>query len=150
MRRLLSPVLIYECLASSRRWQNYAARSLGVAILLVAIASIAMSQAADPASAWRNYAALGESYFYAIIGVELTLVLLAAPAATAGAICVDRARGTLTHMLVTELSDPEIVLGKLGARLLPILGLVACTWPVLAISVAPGWNRSDGLDARAR
>ena len=36
-------------------------------------------------------------------------------------------------MLVTDLSDPEIVLGKLAARLLPILGLVACTWPVLAI-----------------
>ena len=59
--------------------------------------------------------------------------MLAAPAATAGAICVDRARGTLAHMLVTDLSDPEIVLGKLAARLLPILGLVACTWPVLAI-----------------
>ena len=86
-----------------------------------------------PTHAWRDYAALGESYFYAIIGVELTLVMLAAPAATAGAICVDRARGTLTHMLVTDLTDPEIVLGKLAARLLPILGLVACTWPVLAI-----------------
>ncbi len=87
----------------------------------------------DPTRQWREYAALGEAYFYAIIGVELTLVMLAAPAATAGAICVDRARGTLTHMLVTELTDPEIVLGKLAARLLPILGLVACTWPVLAI-----------------
>ncbi len=133
MRWGLSPVFIYECLTNSRRWQNYAVRSIGVAILLVAVASIAISQAADRANSWRNYAALGESYFYAIIGVELTLVLLAAPAATAGAICVDRARGTLTHMLVTELSDPEIVVGKLGARLLPVLGLVACTWPVLAI-----------------
>ncbi len=144
MRWGLSPVFIYECLANSRRWQNYAVRSIGVAILLVAVASIAMSQAADRANSWRNYAALGESYFYAIIGIELTLVLLAAPAATAGAICVDRARGTLTHMLVTELSDPEIVLGKLGARLLPVLGLVACTWPVLAISSLLG-----GIDPTA-
>ena len=87
---------------------------------------------------------LGEAYFYAIIGVELTLVMLAAPAATAGAICVDRARGTLTHMLVTDLTDPEIVLGKLAARLLPILGLVACTWPVLAISSLLG-----GIDPTA-
>ena len=37
-------------------------------------------------------------------------------------------------MLATDLSDPEIVLGKLAARLLPVLGLVACSWPVLAIS----------------
>ena len=73
-------------------------------------------------------------YFYAMIGVELALVMLAAPAATAGAICLDRARGTLAHMLMTDLSDPEIVLGKLAARLMPVLGLVACSWPVLAIS----------------
>ena len=69
-----------------------------------------------------------------MIGVELALVMLAAPAATAGAICLDRARGTLAHMLMTDLSDSEIVLGKLAARLLPVLGLVACTWPVMAIS----------------
>jgi ABC-type transport system involved in multi-copper enzyme maturation permease subunit len=134
MRLGMSPVFIYECLANSRRWQTYAIRSIGVSILLVAVATIAMSRStANPANLWRDYAALGQSYFYAIIGVELTLVLLAAPAATAGAICVDRARGTLTHMLVTELTDAEIVLGKLAARLLPVLGLVACTWPVLSI-----------------
>jgi ABC-type transport system involved in multi-copper enzyme maturation permease subunit len=134
MRWGLSPVFIYECLANSRRWQTYASRAAGVAILLVAIASIAMTRrTVDPTRQWREYAELGQAYFYAIIGVELTLVMLAAPAATAGAICVDRARGTLTHMLVTDLTDPEIVLGKLAARLLPILGLVACTWPVLAI-----------------
>ena len=69
-----------------------------------------------------------------MIGVELALVMLAAPAATAGAICLDRARGTLAHMLMTDLSDAEIVLGKLAARLLPVFGLVACTWPVMAIS----------------
>ena len=145
MRWGLSPVFIYECLANSRRWQTYAVRSIGVAILLLAVASIATSRTAmHRGGAWREYAALGESYFYAIIGVVLTLVMLAAPAATAGAICVDRARGTLTHMLVTDLSDPEIVLGKLAARLLPILGLVACTWPVLSISSLLG-----GIDPTA-
>ena len=70
----------------------------------------------------------------AMIGVELALVMLAAPAATAGAICLDRARGTLAHMLMTDLSDAEIVLGKLAARLLPVFALVACSWPVMAIS----------------
>jgi ABC-type transport system involved in multi-copper enzyme maturation permease subunit len=145
MRWGLGPVFLYECLVNSRRWQTYAIRSVGVVILLAAIATIAQSRTSlDSVNSWRDYAALGESYFYAIIGVELTLVLLAAPAATAGAICVDRARGTLAHMLATDLSDPEIVLGKLAARLLPILGLVACTWPVLAISSLLG-----GIDPTA-
>ena len=51
---------------------------------------------------------------------ELALILLAAPAATAGAVCLDKARGTLDHMLVTDLSNAEIVLGKLAARLVPV------------------------------
>ena len=83
----LGPVFFYECLANSRRWQTYAIRSAGVALLLAAIATIAMpSRTIQPSSAWREYAALGETYFYSLIGVELALVMLAAPAATAGAV----------------------------------------------------------------
>ncbi len=40
--------------------------------------------------------------------------------------------GTLTHMCVTDLTNSEIVLGKLAARLLPVLSLVLATcrcWP---------------------
>ena len=135
MRWGLGPVFIYECLTNSRRWQTYALRSIGVAALLLAMTLIAVSsRAMFEGRSSREYAQLGEGYFYAMIGVELALVMLVAPAATAGAICLDRARGTLAHMLMTDLSDPEIVLGKLAARLMPVMGLVACSWPVMAIS----------------
>jgi hypothetical protein len=43
--------------------------------------------------------------------------MIVAPAATAGAVCVERSRGPLAHMLVTDLTAPEIILGKLYARL---------------------------------
>jgi ABC-type transport system involved in multi-copper enzyme maturation permease subunit len=145
MRWGVGPVFLYECLANSRRWQTYAIRSCGVAALLLAMGTIAWSHTATvEQNSWREYARLGQSYFYAMIGVELALVMLTAPAATAGAICMDRSRGTLAHMLATDLSDPEIVLGKLAARLLPVLGLVACSWPVLAISSLLG-----GIDPTA-
>ena len=48
-------------------------------------------------------AAAGRFFWAAITATQLAMVLLAAPAATAGAICLDRARGTLAHMLVTDL-----------------------------------------------
>src|SRR5213082_3175368 len=100
MRWGLGPVFLYECLVNSRRWQTYAIRSFGVTALLVAMATIASSQDAMLVGrSWRDYAKLGKSYFYAMIGVELALVMLAAPAATAGSICLDRARGTLAHVL---------------------------------------------------
>ncbi len=136
MRWGLGPVFLYECLTNSRRWQTYALRAAGVAALLFAMGTIASSRYATQNSyrTYGEYANLGRNYFFAMIGVQLALVALAAPAATAGSICVDRARGTLAHMLMTDLSDPEIVLGKLAARLLPVFGLVACSWPVMAIS----------------
>ncbi len=134
MRFGTGPVFAYERVVGARRWQLYAARSFMVTALLTAMAVIAWNATRDlTGNAVRDYAKLGESYFYGLIGVELAIVMLAAPAATAGAICVDRARGTLDHILVTDLSDPEVVLGKLGARLLPVMGLVACSWPVMAI-----------------
>jgi ABC-type transport system involved in multi-copper enzyme maturation permease subunit len=145
MRWGLGPVFISECLTNSRRWQTYVLRSFAVAALLVAMATRAGPGVVVSArDAGREYAWLVQTYFSAIIGVELALVMLAAPAATAGAICLDRARGTLAHVLVTDLSDAEIVLGKLTARLLPVLGLVGCSWPVLAISTLLG-----GIDPMA-
>lgn len=145
MRFGTGPVFAYERVAAARRWHLYAGRSCLVGALLIAMMMIAGKHAGPASSmATQQYAELGQSYFFALIGVEMAIVLLAAPAATAGAICLDRARGNLTHMLVTDLSDAEIVLGKLAARLLPVMELVACSWPVMAISSLLG-----GIDPTA-
>jgi len=66
--------------------------------------------------------------------IMLGLVSLAAPAATAGAICLDKERGNLALLFATDVTDAEIVLGKLAARLMPMLGLIACSAPVLAMA----------------
>ena len=95
--------------------------------------------------ALSELAEVGERLFVGVVGTQLTLVLLAAPAATAGAICLDRSRGTLTHLLVTDLSDVEIVLGKLAARLTPVLVLVVATLPVMELLALLGGVDPDAL-----
>src|SRR4051812_1280976 len=111
----LGPVFAYEWLTQSRRWQVYATRSVFGLGLLAAMGVVC---AADPqlrvTPSLQAYSALGQKLFLGMTGVQLTLVLLAAPAATAGAVCLDKQRGSLTHLLVTDLSDAEIVLGKLA------------------------------------
>jgi ABC-type transport system involved in multi-copper enzyme maturation permease subunit len=133
------PVFVHESIAATRRWQLYALRSLFVLSLLGALALVWLSvcfEVGKPVGSIsiKKLAHAGEYFFYAISTTQLMLVLLVAPAATAGAICLDRARGSLTHMLVTDLGDGEIVLGKLAARFLPVVGLVAATIPVLALA----------------
>jgi ABC-type transport system involved in multi-copper enzyme maturation permease subunit len=145
------PVFAYERLAGSRRWQAYAVRALFVGMLLVGMtvtwAAMVGDRGVDAVQkiySLRDYAEMGQKYGYGLIGIQLSLVLLAAPAATAGAICLDKARGNLTLMLATDLSNAEVLLGKLAARLVPVLGLIACAWPVIGLGTLLG-----GLDPEA-
>jgi ABC-type transport system involved in multi-copper enzyme maturation permease subunit len=134
----LGPVFVYEWLTATRRWQGYALRAGFVGLILAGMMIVCRNERmlGGPARtvSIQQLASFGEALYGVIAAVELTLVLLAAPAATAGAICLDKARGTLDHMLATDLSNTEIVLGKLGVRLVPVLGLIACALPILALA----------------
>jgi ABC-type transport system involved in multi-copper enzyme maturation permease subunit len=130
----LGPVFACEWVITSRRWRTYGLRSLFVAGLLLGLVVVYWSRVNDWVNAsLRSQARVGEGFYFALVSVQLALVMLAAPAATAGAICQDKSRGTLLHLLVTDLSDAEIVLGKLAARLVPTLMLVGCALPVMAL-----------------
>jgi ABC-type transport system involved in multi-copper enzyme maturation permease subunit len=95
----------------------------------------------------QNAAKYAEAFYRTVVAIELTLVLFAAPAATAGAICQDKVRGTLDHLLATDLSNTEIVLGKLGVRLISVLGLIACVVPIMALAGLLGGIIPDALVA---
>jgi ABC-type transport system involved in multi-copper enzyme maturation permease subunit len=139
-------VFVFECVTAARRWQTYAGRAAFLAVLFLSLIVVWATRVADDFSAitLSRLAHVGESFYYAITGTQLALVLLAAPAYTAGAVCLDKARGTLAHVLVTDLSSSEIILGKLSARLLPVLGLILAGLPILALETLLG-----GIDPEA-
>jgi ABC-type transport system involved in multi-copper enzyme maturation permease subunit len=148
MRLGPGPVFAYEWLTAARRWQLYALRAGFVGVILVGMMIVwhntdRYTNAGQTVS-FQQLASYGQNLYETVVSIELTLVLLTAPAATAGAICLDKARGTLDHMLATDLSNAEIVLGKLGARLVPVLGLIACALPIMALSSLLG-----GIDPEA-
>jgi ABC-type transport system involved in multi-copper enzyme maturation permease subunit len=132
MRWGLGPVFAFESLITARRWQVYGLRSIYVGLLLVGL-TLTWGPSDQTINSLADAAAIGRLFLQTVIAVQLAVVLLAAPAATAGVICVDKARGTLLHAFVTDLTDREIVLGKLGARLAPVLALMAYGLPVLAL-----------------
>jgi ABC-type transport system involved in multi-copper enzyme maturation permease subunit len=99
-----------------RRWQVYAGRALFVGVLLAGLSSVWVSQASGRTSLTiQAMAGVGLRFFRAIAVTQLTLVILAAPAATAGAICQDRSSGKLRQLLATDLTDSEIMLGKVAS-----------------------------------
>jgi ABC-type transport system involved in multi-copper enzyme maturation permease subunit len=135
----MGPVFVSEWLAVSRRWQWYAARAVFLAGVLAALTLVWWARAVNrPARSVQAQAEVGRLFCGAMMVTQLAMVLLVAPAATAGSICLDRARGTLAHMLVTDLSTTEIVIGKLAARTVPVLGIILCVLPIPALGTFLG------------
>jgi ABC-type transport system involved in multi-copper enzyme maturation permease subunit len=126
----LGPVFAYEWLTASRRWQGYALRSLLVLLLLIGLSAVWLGAQESPERRSIRQAEIGRGFYAVTTLMVLGLVSLAAPAATAGALCTDKARGNLTLLFASDLTDAEIVLGKLAARLTPVVGLIACAAPV--------------------
>src|SRR3954451_8072668 len=133
------PVFAYEWLTASRRWQGYALRSSLVLLLLLGLSAVWLGghDGAGELSV-RQWAEIGRGFYAVTTLMVLGLVGLAAPAATAGALCLDKAPGHLTLLFATDLTDAEVLLGKLAARLVPVLGLLACAAPVQALATLLG------------
>ncbi len=145
----LGPVFAYEWLTVSRKKSVYFLRFVFGLTLLAVLALMSWSMETNRygprPSPIEEQAQAGRAFSTSIIATGLSLILLAAPAATAGAICLDKQRGTLAHLMATDLSNPEIVLGKLAARLVPTMGLVLCTMGVAAIATLMGGTDPMGL-----
>lgn len=127
------PVFVFECVALARRRQFYLLRTVLVSTLL-AVLALTWTLAEQAFGDREELARVAYRFYLGVVIVQMAVVLLAAPAATAGALCVDKTRGTLLHVFATDLRSGEIVLGKLAARLAPVLGLMFSGLPVLALS----------------
>ena len=71
------------------------------------------------------------------------MILLLTPAIVAGSIVEDRQRKVLSYLLASPLTGAEIVLGKLAARLVNLVVLVAVGLPVVSIALFLGGVEPD-------
>ena len=92
---------------------------------------------ADPAALRAAQAAalalFAEAFFSAFMVVQLLAVLLLTPAYTAGTIAEEKDRKRLEFLLATDLTNREIVLGKLAACLANLTLLVLTGLPIISL-----------------
>jgi ABC-type transport system involved in multi-copper enzyme maturation permease subunit len=81
----------------------------------------------------KEMAKFAESFFLMFMEVQFIGVFLLTPAFAAGAIAEEKDRRTLDFLLATDLTDREIVLGKLASRLLALTLLVLTGLPILSL-----------------
>lgn len=80
----------------------------------------------------------GVTAYLVLMLVQFALVVLVAPAATAGSIAGERERQTLELLLVTGTGSFRIVMGKLMESFAFIALMIVCSLPVMCLTMLPG------------
>jgi ABC-type Na+ efflux pump permease subunit len=136
---LLGPIFMRELVTVPRRSSHYASRAALVGLL--GILGITTWQATI---GFARNATLGETagfgllLFQIVAFVQLLLTLFFAALSAASAVSQEKDRRTFVLLLITDMRDYEIVLGKLLGALLPITVQLLVTAPVLAMLLLLG------------
>lgn len=131
---LAGPLFSREALTSPRQFKHFLIRSGYVAALFVL-----MYTAAQSTFGWQqvrnvgDFARFGELIFGIFSLVQLSLVLFFALLFAAGNVAQEKDRRTLVLLLMTDLRDRELILGKLSASLLLVAVLLAASVPVFTL-----------------
>ncbi len=145
---LPGPIFNVELLTSARRTRYFFIRAVYATVLLVALGIVYQSTTYWAARATvdiRVLAQIGAAFFSVLAWVQLSAVVLLGPAMVAGTIATERERRTIEYLFASSLSNAEIVLGKLAARMVHVVYLVLAGVPILALMMLLGGIAPEGL-----
>jgi ABC-type transport system involved in multi-copper enzyme maturation permease subunit len=136
----LGPVVRYELITTARRGRFYLARLVYGLALLVQLWILFADwernhQGGGTITEIQDFA---QDAFIRFAGVQGLALLCVTPALVAGVIADEHHRKTLHYLLASRLSSAEIVLGKLGARLVHVGTFVALGMPVVSLLLLYG------------
>ncbi len=126
------PLFTREALTAPRQVKHFLLRSGYIAAFAILIYTA--GQATFGFQKVRNVgdvARFGSFVFSLTAGVQLSLVIAAALLFSANTVAQEKDRRTLILLLMTDLRNRELVLGKLLGSLLPVFVLIAVSFPML-------------------
>lgn len=128
---LAGPIFSREALTSPRQLKTYLIRTGYLFAFFVLFYT-----ASQATFGWQQYRSLGSTarfgaYVFQIFSfVQLTLMIFAGLLFSAGNVASEKDRRTMLLLLMTDLKDRELVLGKLLASLLMVFTLLLCSLPL--------------------
>ena len=135
---LLGPIFQVELVSTSRRRRYFLLRVIyGLLILMVLWASYLdaglIRNSGNNQLSIARASELASSFFTGFSWLQMWAILLVGPAMAVGTISTERERRTIEYLFATDLSNLEIVVGKVIARLLLIGKLMLTGLPILFI-----------------
>jgi ABC-type transport system involved in multi-copper enzyme maturation permease subunit len=136
---LIGPVFTREVAIAPRRTRLYVARTTYAGTLLILMATAwllltGMQLVRDTG----DLARFGMGLIEILARLQLALALFFSAMLSASAVAQEKDRRTLVLLLLTNLSNCELVLGKLMASLLNVLVLAAAALPIFMLSALFG------------
>jgi hypothetical protein len=137
---LLGAIFVREWLTVPRRQRHYVVRAAYLGLLWVlGLTAWQVFVGWDRTATLGDTARFGSVLFYVLtFWVQLPLLLFFAALSSASAIAREKDRRTFVLLLMTDLRNHEIVLGKLFGSLFQIFFLLAGVVPVLALLLLLG------------
>ncbi len=136
---LLGPVFAREAVTLPRRPRHYLYRTLYVTVLMLLMCTAWLVVAGTQVI--RNVgdmARFGAVLFQILAPLQLALMIFFASLGSAGAVCQEKDRRTLILLLLTRMSNTELVLGKLMASLINVLFMLAGAVPLFMLVILFG------------
>src|SRR5437879_1404902 len=133
---MVGPVLALEGLRGGRRGRGHVLRWLYGGWLALQLLFYFMDYDNNRRTRdWRpaDVAALARHLLDLVVAQHFVLLVLVTPAFAAGAVTDEKTRGTLEHLLTSQLGPPAIVIGKLLARAAQVGLLALAALPVVAL-----------------
>jgi len=128
------PVFTREVVTAPRRARLYISRVVYVGALLVLVSTIWQVMAgAQTINDIGELAQLGATSFQFMAPLQLAVTLFFSALLGAGAVAAEKDRRTLDLLLLTELTNVELVLGKLLSSLVAILPMIVSAIPLFVI-----------------
>lgn len=136
---MLGPIFMRELVTVPRRGSHFAGRAA-----LLAMLGVLGATTWQAAIGFTREATLGEAarfgllLFQIVVFVQLLLLIFFAALSAASAVSQEKDRRTFVLLLITDMRDYEIVLGRLLGALLPITTYLLVSVPFLALLLLLG------------
>lgn len=131
---LVGPVFTRELATAPRHWRLYLSRAIYVGALFgLACTAWLILFGSQPVRTLGDLARFGAAVFTLLAPVQLALAVGFSALLSAAAVAQEKDRRTLDLLLMTRLTNSELVVGKLLASMLSVLMLVLAGVPLLML-----------------
>ena len=136
---LIGPVFTREFAIAPRRVRVYFTRAAHAAVLLlICWTAWLLLTGTQRVRDVGDLARFGTTLFQVLAALQLVLLLFLSAILAAGAVAQEKDRKTLVLLLLTRLTNSELVLGRLLASLLNLLVMLAAALPVFMLTALLG------------